>query len=332
MKITNETKVGVLTAIAITLLILGFNFLKGESLFKTGNFLIAKFTDAKGLQKSNPVFVNGFQVGTIYGMENDDSLRNIIVTIKLNKGYKIPNNSQAYVKENPLGINSVQIVLGDSKTFLKSDATIATFNSDGLLGSISNELEPLSAQLKNTLTSFNKVLTNINGILNAETSNHLQQVIANAAQITTSLHQSSLNLQAMLDKDNGSLAQSLNNVQSFTGNLEKNNATIDSILNNAQATTKNLLKADFENTLNEFKKAAMELNTTIAKINSSQGSLGALLNDKTLYNNLNNTVRSANILLDDLRAHPKRYVNISVFGKKDKSQPLMAPLDSTQND
>lgn len=331
MKISNETKVGALTAIAITLLILGFNFLKGESLFKSGDFLYAKFVDAKGLQKSNPVYVNGVQIGSIYNVESDESLKNILVTIKLSKAYKIPTNSQALVRENPLGTNSVQINLGDSKAFFKSNDTIATINSESLLGSITNQLSPLSDQLKSTLGSLNKVLNNIDSIFNPETKNNLQQVIANVAQMTMSLHESSLSLQAMLDKENGSITQSLNNVNSFTKNLAKNNYRIDSILSNVQVTTKKLSKADFESTLNEFKKAATELNTTIAKINSSQGSLGALVNDKTLYNNLTNTVRSANILMDDLRVHPKRYVNVSVFGKKDKSKPLTAPLDSTKN-
>jgi phospholipid/cholesterol/gamma-HCH transport system substrate-binding protein len=331
MKISNETKVGALTAIAITLLILGFNFLKGKSFFKTGDFLYAKFADAKGLQKSNPVFVSGYQIGTVYDMENDESLTHILVTVKLNRNYKIPDNSQAFVRENTLGINSIQINLGDSKSFFKSNDTIATINSESLLGSITNQLSPLSDQLKNTLSSLNKVLSNIDSIFNPEAKNNLQQVIANVAQTTKSLHESSLSLQAMLDKENGSITQSLNNVNTFTGNLAKNNYKIDSILTDVQVTTKKLSKVDFENSLNELKKAATELNATIAKINSSQGSLGALLNDKTLYNNLNNTVRSANILMDDLRIHPKRYVNISVFGKKDNSQPLTAPLDSTKN-
>jgi ABC-type transport system involved in resistance to organic solvents, periplasmic component len=331
MKISNETKVGALTAVAITLLILGFNFLKGESLFKSGDFLYAKFVDAKGLQKSNPVYVNGVQIGSIYAIESDENLKDILITIKLSKPYKIPVNSQALVKENPLGTNSIQINLGDSKAFFKSNDTISTINTESLLGSITNQLSPLGDQLKNTLSSLNKVLTNIDSIFNPEAKNNLQQVIANVAQITVSLHESTLSLQAMLDKENGSVTQSLNNVNTFTKNLAKNNSTIDSILTNVQVTTKNLSKADFENTLNEFKKAATELNTTITKINSSQGSLGALVNDRALYNNLTNTVRSANILMDDLRAHPKRYVNVSVFGRKDKTKPLTAPLDSTKN-
>ena len=101
MKISNETKVGALSAIAITLLILGFNFLKGKTILKTGNYLHAKYTDTKGIMISNPVYVNGFQVGSVAEIENEDeSLRNILISIKLKDNYKIPSNSIAVINSN----------------------------------------------------------------------------------------------------------------------------------------------------------------------------------------------------------------------------------------
>ncbi len=103
------------------------------------------------------------------------------------------------------------------------------------------------------------------------------------------------------------------------------------MLSNVEKTTENLSKADIDGTVAQLKTSIETLNSILAKASSTDGSLGKLLNDKTLYDNLSNTVRSANILMDDLRVHPKRYVNISVFGKKDKTGPLMAPLDSTKN-
>ena len=127
MKISNETKVGALTAIAITLLILGFNFLKGKTLFKTGNFLYAKYADTKGIMVSNPVFINGFQVGAVYDIENaDQNLSSIILSIKLKDYYNIPVNSVAVVKDNPLGTPSVEITLGNAKTFLHTGDTLLT--------------------------------------------------------------------------------------------------------------------------------------------------------------------------------------------------------------
>jgi phospholipid/cholesterol/gamma-HCH transport system substrate-binding protein len=331
MKISNETKVGALTAIAITMLILGFNFLKGKTLFKTGNYLHAKYTDSKGIMVSNPVFVNGFQVGSVDDIENlDESLSTIVVTIKLKSNYNIPVNSVATIKDNPLGPASISIALGNAKQYLNVGDTLATASQDGLMGSLMNKLGPVGDQIKLTVQSLDSVLKNINTIFDPNTKNNLQQTIANINKTTASLVVSSANLQAMLNQQTGAITQSMNHVASFTKNLSDNNEKVTRMIGNVEKTTDNLAKADIAGTMDKLKTTIAGLNAVVAKLNSQDGSMGKLMNDKTLYNNLTNTVRSANILLDDLRMHPKRYVNVSVFGRKDKSIPLTAPLnDST---
>ncbi|MFW2477962.1 MAG: MlaD family protein [Sediminibacterium sp.] len=332
MTISNETKVGALTAIAITLLILGFNFLKGKTLFKTGNFIYAKYTDTKGIMVSNGVFINGFQVGSVYDIENADAnLSTIVVAIKLKDKYNIPSNSVASIKENPLGNASITISLGDAASYVKSGDTILTSSSAGLLGDVMNKLGPVGDQIKATVGSLDSVLKNINTIFDPATKNNLQEVIANINKTTASLVISSASIQAMLNQQTGTIAASMNNVSSFTKNLSDNNDKIARMLGNVEKTTENLSKADIDGTVAQLKNSIETLNSILAKASSTEGSLGKLLNDKTLYDNLSNTVRSANILMDDLRVHPKRYVNISVFGKKDRTGPLMAPLDSTKN-
>lgn len=332
MKISNETKVGALTAIAITLLILGFNFLKGKTILKTGNYVYAKYTDTKGIMISNAVYINGFQVGAVFDIENSDqNLSSIVVSIKLKDKYNIPINSVATIKENPLGPASIAIALGDGKEYLKPGDTILTASHAGLLGDVINKLGPVGDQIKTTVHSLDSVLKNINTIFDPNTKNNLQQVIANINKTTASLVISSASIQAMLNAQSGALTQSINHVASFTKNLSDNNEKVTRMLTNVEQTTANLSKADINGTLEKLKTAIANLNSILVKAGSQEGSLGKLLNDKTLYNNLTNTVRSANILMDDLRLHPKRYVNISVFGKKDKSGPLLAPLnDSTQ--
>lgn len=331
MKISNETKVGALTAVAITLLILGFNFLKGKTLFKTGNFIYAKYTDTKGIMVSNGVFINGFQVGSVYDIENaDKNLSAIVVAIKLKDNYNIPANSIASIKENPLGNASITIALGDAATYVKSGDTILTASNAGLLGDVMNKLGPVGDQIKATVGSLDAVLKNINTIFDPATKNNLQEVIANINKTTASLVVSSASIQAMLNQQTGAITASMNNVNSFTKNLADNNDKVTRMLGNVEKTTENLSKADIDGTIAQLKNSIETLNTILGKMSSTDGSLGKLLNDKALYDNLTNTVRSANILMDDLRVHPKRYVNISVFGKKDKTGPLMAPLDSTK--
>jgi phospholipid/cholesterol/gamma-HCH transport system substrate-binding protein len=121
----------------------------------------------------------------------------------------------------------------------------------------------------------------------------------------------------------------MNNVNSFTKNLTAQNDKINNTLGNLEKTSAQLAASDIAGSVTQLKGAIENLNGVIKKIDSKEGTLGLLVNDKTLYNNLTNTVRSANILMDDLKTHPKRYVNISVFGKKDKSTPLTAPINDT---
>lgn len=327
MKISNETKVGALTAIAITLLVLGFNFLKGRSLFKTGHFLYAKYPDAKGLMVSNPVYVNGFQIGSVYDIENESAdLKKINVSIKLKEDYEIPNNSVATIIKDPLGTPSIEIILGDSKNHLKTGDTLMTKESMGILGAVANQLLPVADQIKETVRQLDIVLKNVNSIFDPTTKGNLQEVIANLNKTTANLMNASASMQVMLNEQTGSITKTMNNVNSFTKNLADNNEKINGVVTNLQTTTGNLAKADINGTIADLKTSVNNLNSILSKIDKGEGSMGKLMNDKALYDNLNNTIRSANILVDDLRMHPKRYVSVSVFGKKDKSGPLMQPL------
>jgi len=326
MKISNETKIGALTVVAVVFLILGFNFLKGKSVLKTGFFLYAKYSDLKKLASSNAVFANGFQVGTVYATSSDALLQSLIVEIKLNEDYQIPANSIASIESNPLGSPVLNIQLGNSTKFLQSGDTLRSVENGGLLGDISNKLGPLSDQLTATLVTLDGLMQNFNSLLDTNTKGNLRNVISNLNTATAHITTSTISLEQLLNMQTGALAQSLANVSAFTANLAKNNDKIDSTLSYLQATTRNLSEADIDGLVNGFKKSADSLSVIINRINSTDGSLGALINDKALYNNLNNVTRSLNVLVDDLRVHPKRYVNISVFGKKDKGNYLTEPL------
>ena len=334
MKISNETKIGALTAVAITFLILGFNFLKGKSLFRTGTHLYAKYTDTKKLASSNPVYINGFQVGTVENIEaGNNNLSTVIVEIKLNDDYDIPDNSVAIIDASLLNTPAVIINPGNSTKYLQPDDTLATKESGGLLGDVADKLSPVADQLQLTLKSLDSLLQNFNNMLDPNTKGNLQSVISNLNKATASIAVSAVSLQSLLNTQSGALSHSLNNLDSFTKNLASNNEKITSMLGNIDKTTENLSKADIDGAINNLKNAVEKLDGVMVKINSTDGTLGSLINSKDMYNNLNNTVRSLNILMDDLRAHPKRYVNISVFGKKEKGEYLTEPLkDSTSSE
>jgi phospholipid/cholesterol/gamma-HCH transport system substrate-binding protein len=330
MRVSNETKVGALAVIAVTLIILGFNVLRGKTMFKSGNFLYAKYKDTKGLIISNPVFINGYQVGAVFDIENaNENLSEIAVTIRFNKGYKIPVNSIAAIQENPLGTNSISILLGDAPNYFKNEDTIKTAPSSSLLGDIMNTLSPLGEQTKNAITSLDKVLTNINKVLNDQNKENFSIILANLTTTTNSLNNSMASIELMLQKQNGSIAQSFENVNKFTKNLNENNNKINSIINNIDSTTKSLKSADLNSTISSLHTAVNELSVTLKKLNTGNGTAAKLLNDPEVYKELKNTITSLNTLVDDVRVHPKRYINVSVFGKKDKTTPLSKPIADT---
>ena len=332
MKVSNETKVGALTIIAIILIIIGFNFLRGKTIFKSGNFLYAKYADTKGLIVSNPVFVNGFQVGTVFDIENKTAdLSQIIVSIKLNNEYKIPNNSTATIQDNPLGTNSISIVLGNAKTYLKSEDTIKTAPAASLLGDLMNTLSPLGEQTKQTINELQKVLTNINQVLNNDNKVHLEIILKNLSETTENLNKSMVSIESMLQKQNGSIANTANNLSSFSKNLNDNNKKINNILNNLDTTSKQIKDADLTKTIKNIQVAVNELSNTLHQLNKGNGTAAKLINDSSMYQQLKSTIQSVNTLVDDVKVHPKRYINISVFGKKDKSTPLTKPLYDTLN-
>jgi phospholipid/cholesterol/gamma-HCH transport system substrate-binding protein len=332
MKVSNETKVGALTVIAITLMIIGFNFLKGKTIFQPGNYIYAKYADTKGLIVSNPVFVNGYQVGTVFEIENQkDNLASIIVSVKLNEAYKIPNNSVASIQDNPLGISSISIVLGNATTYFKSGDTIQTAPANSLLGDFVNTLSPLGEKTNSAITSLDKVLNNINHVLDDKNRQNLALVLENLAVTTKSLNSSMANIETMLQKQNGSVSQSFDNINAFTKNLNNNNEKLNNIITNLDSVSKSVKDADLTKTIKTIQLAVASLNTSLQKINSGNGTASKLMNDSTFYNDLQGTLKSINTLVDDIKVHPKRYINVSVFGKKDKSIPLDKPLADSVN-
>lgn len=319
MTISNETKIGALAAIAITMLVLGFNFLKGKNLFNRKHEIYAVFRKVDALTTSDAVKINGLDIGKVYEItETDPDLTAVRVTINLTKDVKIPDNSVATINANPLGSTVLNIIKGDSKTFLQEGDTIRTISGGGLFDDVKSTLNPALEKVTGTLTSLDSLVEVLGGTMDPVTRKHMQVMIAN-------LQASSASLNAMLAAT-GTIGKTMANMSAITANLNSNRDTINEILGNVEKMTDNFAKLDLKPTLTKLQQTADQLNATLVKINSNDGSLGLLMNDKKLYNNLNSSANSLNILLQDFRLNPKRYVSFSVFGKKDKGTPLMKPL------
>lgn len=319
MKISNETKVGTLTIIALTLLILGFNFLKGKEFFSKTKKIYAVFPDLGSLEKTNDVKLNGLPIGKVSDYEaKDKDVNGIVVTINLTRDINIPDNSQAYISSPFVGASSIIIEKGDSPTPLKAGDTLKTRIETGILGDVKAQLNPTLVKVRSVLDTTTSVFKNINKIFDPETKNNLKSIIAN-------LNEASNSLKEFLSKENGPLTKTVNNANAVMENIKKNNDTITQTMSNVKLLTEKLSKLNLQQTIDSIHSALTELKLTMQKITSSNGTIGALINDKQLYNRINDAVLSAEILMDDMRTHPKRYVNISVFGKKDKTGPLTSP-------
>ncbi|MBC7850134.1 MAG: MCE family protein [Chitinophagaceae bacterium] len=320
MKVSNETKVGALTAIAITVLILGFNYLKGKNITERSHTIYAVFPAVDGLTSSTGVLINGYQVGRVSSMTaKDANLSGIVVAINLSKNVNIPTNSIASIDKSLLGSSSLRVTLGNSGNYINDGDTLLTSLAPDLMSQFKSTLDPAMDNINRTLVSLDAVIQKLNSIIDPNVKNNLQATIANLAS-------SSQSLNAMLNSQTGALAKSLTHVESITNNLAKNNGRIDSTLSNVQRTTAKLAEAKIGETFDDLRKTVGQLESIISKANSTNGTLGALLNDRKLYDELRQTNRSLTILLDDFKTNPKRYVNVSVFGKKDKSAPLGKPI------
>lgn len=316
MKLNNETKIGLMAIIGIAILIIGFNFLKGKGLFKKENYIYAVYQDVQGLVKSNPVLINGVQVGRIADIDGGRNMRKIVVTVSLNKEINIPDNSLAVINPNLLGSPSLEIQLGTSSNYLKKGDTLLTTLSGGAFDEAMKLINPVLYEVRNAVKSLDSVLTTITGVFDARAKSNIQNMLQNLNVATASFVVTSVSLKKLMDTQNGALAQSLDNVNKFTANLNSNNGKLDSIIGNTQKFSENLSKMDLKKTLDTLNIAINNFKMGAEKINSKDGSIGLLLNDKTLYNNLEATTSKINILLDDIRVHPKRYVNFSVFWEK----------------
>ncbi len=330
MRVSNETKVGALTVIAVTLIIIGFNFLKGKTIFKSGNFIYAKYHDTKGLIVSNPVYVNGYQVGTVFEIENSNAqLSDISVAIKMNDNYQIPTNSIATIQENPLGTNSIYISLGNATTYLKNGDTVKTAPATSLLGDFMNTLSPMGEQFKKTIDELRKVLVNVNTVMDDQNKANFKELISNLTKTSDNLNKSMASIEQMVDQKGGSIAQTADNINGFTKNLAENNKKITNIINNLDSTSQAIKDANLNQTIKEIQSALAGINLTLQKLNTGNGTAAKIMNDPSVYTELKNTINSVNTLVDDIKVHPKRYINISVFGKKDKTAPLSKPIADT---
>jgi len=329
LKVSNETKVGVLTVVAITLLVLGFNLLKGKNLFSSDKTIYAVYQQVNGLQPANFVQVNGLKVGSVSDLNiMDNNAGRILVTLRITKDIAIPRNSVARITGDLLGTKAVQIDFGNANEYLKSGDTIYAAVDGSITDALKEQLNPLVKKLETTLSAVDSVLLTVNAIFDTTTENNLRVSIAHLKNTMGNFSSTSASLSRMMDPDKGNIQATFNNLAEVTDNLKKNNDKITGILANAEKATGTLANGQLDSSLQDLRHTMANLDQMTTKLNGNDGSLGLLMNDKKVYNNLQYSLSNLNKLLEDLRINPKRYVHFSLFGRKDKVKPL--PSDTAK--
>lgn len=317
MKIKNETKVGILAAVAIATLIIGYNFLKGNSVFSTDTNLYARYTRVDGLTVSKPVLINGYQIGRVAKLELEPA-GTILATLSISSQYDIPENSIARLESTDLlGSKAIVMEMGDSKE-IAQDGFILNGNVEK---NLMEHVQPIQKKAELIITKMDSILTSVNTILNPNFKNNIDKSFNSIAGTLASLENTSQKVNTMVGNESTRIAAIFTNIEGITSNLKNNNEKINSILGNINNITDQVAAANFKQTLDNANKAIADLQVQVNNISSGKGTLGKLLNDDEMYNNLNSASKNLDNLMIDLKQNPKRYVHFSVFGggnKKDK--------------
>lgn len=312
MKISNETKVGILAAFAIAIFIIGFNFLKGNDIFTSENEFYAKYDKVDGLAISKPVLVNGFQIGRVSALTLQPNGQ-ILAQFKINPNYEVPDNTIARLESTDLlGSKAVVFDLGNSLKYAINGDTLNANVQQNIL----EQVEPVQKKAQLIVAKLDSVLTSVNTILNPDFQKNINRSFASIAKTLETLESTSKTLDGAIGIEVKRIDVILANAESISANLKTNNVKITAVMNNLNTVTDQLAKANFKETLDNANKVVADLQSTVAKINNGAGSLSMLLNDEKLYNNLNNAAENLDKLMLDLKANPKRYVSFSVFGGK----------------
>ncbi|MEZ4803977.1 MAG: MlaD family protein [Bacteroidia bacterium] len=312
LKVSNETKVGALAAIAITFLVLGYNFLAGRGSFFSKKYTLnAILTDVSEISKSTPVLYNGYKVGNVTDVDLLKPEGNFKVFFVINEDIDVPKNSSVKITSALLGGRALNLVFSNEKTLAENGQTLKSIADTTLMESMSNVLRPLNYKINSIVNSLDSLLAS--GDLNKSVSS-----------LNTSLRaftRISDNASSMLEQNMPKLNGIISNVESITQNLKNNNANISLIVSNLKSTSDNIAAMKLKETVDRANKLMLDLSSIMDKVNSGEGSLGLLVNDKALYNNLNATALDLDKLLKDLNAFPAKYFPIP-FTKKQRKKAI----------
>ncbi len=306
MKLSKEVKTGILAIAAIFLLIYGYSFLKGSNIFNESRTFYVLYDNVEGLPLSAPVTINGYTIGNVKKIDFVNNKGTLLVTFDLNQDFQFSMTSIIRIYSTSIIGGKALAIIPDTEStiFAKTGDTLSGEIEKGMIETVTGNLKPLEQRIFNALDGLDSLLTNLNSILDTSTKENLKEAISNLNATMASFKEASATIDALLSENKTKLDDTFTNLELTTKNFEK--------------FSDSLAKVDIQNLATNLQETIESLNSIMSKIDPGEGSIGKLLNDEELYNNLEGAAKELEELLRDLKENPKRYTHFSVFGKKDK--------------
>ena len=304
MTLSKETKAAIFVLTTIFLFIFGFNFLKGSSLLDKQKTVYAVYDEVDGLLVGANVMINGLSIGNVTDLDFLPNSTKIVVTLKVKDKINFSSNSSATIYETGvLGGLAIAIEpIFQKGMVVKSGDTLNSNIRPGLTELINRQIEPLQRKLESTLTSVDSIFSGASYVLNKETQNDIKESLNTLTSAVKAINNSSLIIEKTLTEKNTQINNSIDNIESITSNLSN--------------VSKELNDFGIAGVLSNLEKSVDGINLIVSNLNSDNSSLGKLISNDDVYENLNLSIESLNLLINDIKTNPKKYVHFSVFGRK----------------
>ena len=313
-----ELKIGVIGIFSIFLLIWGISFLKGNNIFENSNEYYSIYKNIDGLESSAPVRINGLTVGNVTEIYfHPNSSGDIIVKFTLNNDIKFPRNSIAKIYNSDImGTKAVKLIYGNSNIFASAGDTLYSEIEDGLKDEVNKQVLPLKNKAEELISSIDSVMTVITTVLDKDARESLSSSLRSLNRTFSTMELAMVRLDSVIYKNDIRISNIIQNVESITTNLHNNNDIIARTLKNFEAISDSIAKSNIKSTINNLDKSLADFDKILQKIEKGEGTIGLLLNDKEMYNNLTSASNQLDLLIEDMKKYPKRYLTFSLIGGK----------------
>jgi phospholipid/cholesterol/gamma-HCH transport system substrate-binding protein len=327
LKVRNEVSVGALTLFSIVLLILGYNFLKGNDIFSKTNKYVINFENTAGLYPANAIIISGLEVGRISKITlANDGKHKVLVEISLPQNILIPEDSRFKIESlDLLGKKGISVTLGTSSKLMQEGIIYQGEAPLDLLGSLTDQILPIKEKAETLMVTLDTMLKDVHRAIGYGENSALKQTVNEVSATLSSANKLISDISGILVKEKAQIEGIIRNADGvmqnanvLTKKLADNSEKIDQILADLETFTGKVSKIELEETLASAKSALDEVNTLLAGMNNGEGTLGKIVKDENLYGRVDSTISTLNFLLQDLQKNPKRYVSFSLIERKNK--------------